>query len=455
MNNIQAENFMRELVQKAMNSGFLESEACFMQNYSMSVSILNGEVSSYENSDEQGISFRGKINDQMGYASTTKLDAEAIDFLLAEAKENAMVQDDDDNEFIYCDSEHKKLYHDQTTPSFSKNTCALFSSIGLSLEKAILDIDPCVESVDYLSISCGSGPLIVMNSAGLSSYKNSDYVSIFADCRGKKNDVVKSAGHFWFGNDLDNFSQDKFVATLKNKLMGKFGASSVKSGTYNIILQNEALISLVSTFFGAFSSYNMQKGLSLLKGKEGTMIASPIFNLREEPSYDKALIKVPFDSEGVLTYAKDIIKDGEFITALYNLKTATKEGRKSTGNGFRSSYAGSVGIMFSNLIVVPGEKSFDELCEELKDGIIITDLNGLHAGVNTISGDFSLQSEGYLVENGKIVRPVEQITVADNFFELIKKISVIGNDTISYPDGEGEFFSPSVIINSINVSGNV
>jgi PmbA protein len=138
-----------------------------------------------------------------------------------------------------------------------------------------------------------------------------------------------------------------------------------------------------------------------------------VFTVKEDPMYDPALTKIPFDDEGVLTTAKAIIDKGVFATALYDLKSAYKAGRNSTGNGFRAGSA--VSEMPTNLIVEAGEKSFEGLLEESGEGIILTDLSGLHAGVNPISGDFSLLCEGYLIENGKKGRPVEQITVAGNF----------------------------------------
>ena len=81
--------------------------------------------------------------------------------------------------------------------------------------------------------------------------------------------------------------------------------------------------------------------------------------------------------------------------------------------------------------------------------------NGLHAGVNKISGDFSLFCEGFLIKDGKIERPVEQITVADNFYDLLKKIIATGSDTISVPEGKGEYFCPSVVISNMNISGDI
>ena len=166
---------------------------------------------------------------------------------------------------------------------------------------------------------------------------------------------------------------------------------------------------------------------------------------------EKALTKIPFDDEGVLTTEKAIIDHGTFATALYDLKSAYKAGRQSTGNGFRAGSA--VSEMPTNLVVEAGDKDLDGLMEEVGEGIMLTDLSGLHAGVNAISGDFSLLCEGYLIEGGKKGRPVEQITVAGNFYDVIKSIKSVGNDIINLPSGEGEFFTPSVLIESLAISG--
>jgi PmbA protein len=192
--------------------------------------------------------------------------------------------------------------------------------------------------------------------------------------------------------------------------------------------------------------------LSLLAGREGEKIASDKLTLEEIPMFEKALTKIPFDDEGVLTTQKAIIDNGVFATALYDLKSANKAGIESTGNGFRAG--STISEMPTNLVVRAGEKNLDELMGEAGDGIMLTDLSGLHAGVNAISGDFSLLCEGYLIENSKKGRPVEQITVAGNFYEIIKNIICVGNDIINIPAGEGEFFTPSVLVSQIAVSGD-
>ena len=448
-----AEILMEKLVKAGMEYGFEECEASFASESSMSIDILEGEVSSYENSATSSLSFRGLKNGQMGYCSTNILEDSSIDFLLKSAMENCEVLNDEDPQFIYCDENNKNLYYSQLSEGYEKNTYKRFEETGLKLEKAILALDSRIDAVDFLTIACSTGPYLIINSKGLHSYRDSDGISIMASARATDDDgSVKSGGHYWIGKDIDDFDMDKFLKKFKENLIGKMGAKSCKPGNYKTVLRNEAFMQFFTVFFGNFMATTMQRGLSLLADKEGQTIASDVFTLKEIPMYDNALTKIPFDDEGVLTSEKAIIDKGVFATALYNLKSAYKAGKQSTGNGFRNGSA--VSEMPTNLIVVPGDKSFDELLAEVGEGIILTDLSGLHAGVNAISGDFSLLCEGYLIENGKQGRPVEQITVAGNFYEVIKSIKSVGNDIINVPSGEGEFFTPSVYIESLAISGD-
>ena len=347
-----------------------------------------------------------------------------MDFLLKSAMENCEVLNDADPQFIYCDENNKNLYFSQITDAYAKNTYKKFEEVGLNLEKAILALDERIDAVDMLSISCSTGPYLIINSKGLHSYRDGDGMSLVASARATDADgSVKSGSHYWIGKDIDEFDQEKFLKKFKENLIGKMGAKSVKSGNYKTILRNEAFQQFFMVFFGNFLATTMQRGLSLLADKEGTVIASDALTVKECPMLDKALTKIPFDDEGVLTTEKAIIDKGTFATALYDLKSAYKAGRNSTGNGFRSGSA--VSEMPTNLVVEAGEKTLDGLMEEVGEGIMLTDLSGLHAGVNAISGDFSLLCEGYLIENGKKGRPVEQITVAGNFYDVIKSIKSI------------------------------
>jgi len=171
-----------------------------------------------------------------------------------------------------------------------------------------------------------------------------------------------------------------------------------------------------------------QKGLSLLKDREGTQIASEAVTLIDDPHHGKALASTPFDAEGVATAKRAIVKSGTLTTLLHNLKTAKKQGVQTTGNASKGSYAAPIGVAPSNFYVQPSGQSPEQLLGEIGDGLLITELSGLHSGANGISGDFSLGAKGYLVKGGALGAAVNQITVAGNFFELLKRIRAVGSD---------------------------
>jgi len=131
------------------------------------------------------------------------------------------------------------------------------------------------------------------------------------------------------------------------------------------------------------------------------------------------------------------------------MKTAYKDKRSSTGNAIKYGYAGKTSIMPINFVLSSGEMSFEDLLMELKEGLVITDLQGMHSGANPISGEFSLSAEGFLVQGGKIVSGVEQITIASNFMDLLANIVAVGNDI---EIGEN-IISPSFIVKSMMVAG--
>ena len=156
-----------------------------------------------------------------------------------------------------------------------------------------------------------------------------------------------------------------------------------------------------------------------------------------------------FDDEGVATYNKDIVKNGVLKTYLYNLETARIDGVATTGNGVN---AGSkIGVSPFYLELKPGKKTLDEVFNIVNNGIYITDLQGAHAGLNPTSGNFSLKASGFLIEEGKLTRPVNLITVSGNLLQLFKDVEEVANDTKIYASG---IATPSVVIKELSIGGN-
>jgi PmbA protein len=161
-----------------------------------------------------------------------------------------------------------------------------------------------------------------------------------------------------------------------------------------------------------------------------------------------------FDAEGSPTHKKAVIENGVLNTLLYNLKTAAVAGKKTTGNASKAGYDSPVGIRPFTMYLAGGDMTEEALLQKAGNGVYITDLSGLHAGADAISGDFSLQSAGYMIENGKKTTYVKSFTVAGNFYELLKNIVALANNCeLPRAMGSTTFGAPSVLVDGLSVAG--
>ena len=205
--------------------------------------------------------------------------------------------------------------------------------------------------------------------------------------------------------------------------------------------------SLLQTFCGIFSAENAQQKLSLLSGREGETIASPLITIMDDPLLPGGLATSAFDGEGSASRTKAVVEQGVLKTLLHNRRTAAKQGVETTGNARR---AGRMDVAPTNFYIVPGSRSLDQLLQDMEDGLLITDVSGLHAGANPVSGDFSLLSNGFVIRGGKQAEPVERVTVAGNFYQLLKAVRAVGSD-LEFPGSS--VGSPSLDVGTLPVSG--
>ena len=441
--------FKEKLFEEANKAGFEEYEIYYADGESLSINIYEGEVEKYKLNTAFGLSFRGKINGKMGYSYSEILDEEAIKTLIENAKSAALTIENDDVKFIYeGDKEYKEI------DCFKKELEGInpdkYIELALQMEKECKKQCDKVINFNSCAIGYGKSTYGIINSKGLNlkNERNSltAYVIPIIEADGEKYDGMG----YVLAQKLDDIKPDELAKQAIEEATSRIGGKSIPSGKYKIIINNEAMVSLLGTFSSIFNSEQAQKGLSLLKGKEGEMIASDIVTLIDDPHLKDGLGTCSFDDEGVATYTKEIVTNGKLNTLLYNLKTANKAGVKSTGNGFKSSYASTVGVSETNFYIKPGEKTFDELCEIVKDGVIITEFAGLHSGASSVTGDFSLAAKGFMIENGKKTFPVEQITIAGNFFTLLKDIEEVGSD-LKFP--MSSIGSPSIIVKELSIAG--
>lgn len=441
--------FVKELFSKAQEEGFSEYEVYYFDRESLSISVYKEEVEKYNLNNSAGLSFRGKFGDRIGYSYTEILDEDAIEMLVKKAKENVLAIENNDIQFIYeGDKEYKEIstYHEELEDIPADKLI----NIAISMEKEAKKYCNKVESFSGCSVSYSSGKYGIINSKGLNLSNKSNLLTAYVVPIVKDLDKMYDGCGYVVAKSLNDVKPDKIAKMGVDEALSKIGGTSIASGNYKVIINNEAMVSLLSTFAGIFSGDAVQKGLSLLKDKEGEIIAADIVNLVDDPHLEDGLASVSFDDEGVATLKTYLIKNGKLNSLLHNLKTANKAGVKSTGNGFKSSYASPISVSPTNFYIEPGINSLEEMTKKINKGLIITDFAGLHSGANSITGDFSLAAKGFYIEDGIKTHPVEQITVAGNFFTLLNNIEEIGSD-LKFP--MSSVGSPSIIIKELSIAG--
>lgn len=436
------------LFEKGKEAGFEDMEVYYQKNKSFNIKIFESEIQNYSITEQEGLSFRGLFDKKMGYAYTEKVDETSIDMLVHEAKVNAQIIDSDDEEFIFEGSkEYKEV--ENYNPSLEEVSTEDKINLAFELEKEALNLDKRVEKVDPCTYSESFSESIIVNTKGLELEDKSNLAFLYLGVKVKEDEDIKTSSAYKINNDFSKFNAQEVAKEAVDEGIKMLNAKPTASRDYETVLRYDVSSDLLESFASIFSAEAVQKDLSRLKGKIGEKISNELITIVDDPFLKDALGSTGFDSEGVATKYKKLIDKGVLKTFLHSLKTAKKDGVEPTGNGFKG-YKSSISIGPTNLYIEPSETSFDDLINDVKDGLLVTEVQGLHSGLNTISGDFSLSASGFLIKEGKIDRPVNQITIAGNYFDMLNDVEGLGSDL---KFGLSAIGSPSLKIKKLSVAG--
>ena len=444
------QEFKKAVIAKAEALGIAEYELYYQAEESTSVSAFQHEMNQFTASTEGGVCFRCIVNGKMGYASTESLCQAEAEGVVERAQENAFVLEAEEPVFL-C--EGGKTYADLAlTPYELPTTEALIETVLATQEKIYAQDKAVIDGSSTQGISARN-TIAIVNSKGLDlQYENnlSGVVvgAVVSDGKEMANDYQIKL------NKLDAIDTDGLTAKAVSNALRKLGGEVAPTGVFPVVFDPEAMSDLLSTYSSVFSSEVAQKGLSKFADKEGQMVASAAVTLVDDPFHKDSPMPIHFDAEGCPTKAKNVIEAGELKTLLYNLKTAAVAGRETTGNASKAGYSASVAVRPFTMYLAGGSFTEEELLQKAGNGVYINSLSGLHAGADPVSGDFSLQSAGFLIENGVKTKAVKSFTVAGNFYELLKNITAVANNSqIPAAMGITAFGAPSVLVENLSIAG--
>ena len=411
------------------------------------ITWYNEQMDTFVSSSILGTSIRGVKDGNMANMALEQVDDALMESVIDSLIEQIEIVSSEEKDFL---RKPEKVEPVEINRIWNVPTPSYVQSVLKEIETKLLGYDRRVLQVAYLSYQHSKGYREITNSYGIDLRDDDEIQYIYASIVVGDNNDVKDAMSVRIIRDFDAFDVDELVSELCDKAIRKLNAHAISSMKTPVIFERNAMRSLFGAYVGLFSGEMIYKGISYLKDKENTKIFSDKITIIDNPKNTDALTVASFDDEGCPTKEKILVENGIYRQCLHSTKSALRMNTISTGNGFKSGYATSVSVQPLNCHIVPGDKSLDQLQKQMHTGLVINNLIGLHAGVDIVSGNFSLQCSGYWVEDGIPKDSITLITVAGNFMELMNLVEEVGNDL------DWEYHSitcPSIYFKECAISG--
>ena len=442
--------FKQAIIDACAKQGIAEYELYYESGSDTSIGVFGHEINEFSSSEGGGVCLRCIVGGKMGYASTQALSAEEAESLVARAADNASVLEAEEEVFL-CPG--GQVYEPLTVNAYELPATDELIRVALDTQEKLYAADSAVIDGSQTQVIAERSETAIYNSKGLDLHSETVVSGLVVAAVVSDGKEMADAYEIKLGK-LDTIDTAALTAKAAADAKQKLGGEPAPTGSYSVVFNSDAMSSLLGVYSSVFSSENTQKGLSRMAGMEGQVIAAECVTLVDDPFHPDSPRPMNFDGEGCPTHKKNVIEAGVLNTLLYNMKTAAVAGRETSGNASKAGYDSSVGVRPFTMYLAGGEMSEEELLQKVGNGVYITSLGGLHAGANPISGDFSLQSAGFLIENGVKTSYVKSFTVAGNFYELLKNIEALANNCrLPRAMGATAFGAPTTWVKGLSVAG--
>jgi len=452
----------RGAVERALAAGATDAEAYASEDAGREIRAHGGEIESLTAATQRGIGVRAWIGHQVGYAYGTDLSEAGLDAIAVRAAEAARVADED--EFtgpaelpvrLMPDMEGKVAPEplELSDLTVSEWTADRVADLTLAIERAALDADQRVVGVEQAVYADSAERIAIASSTGVGGeFERSScygYVQVLAE----GDDGRETGLGFDLGRGPGALDPAAIGREGAKRATAMVGASKPDSRSCPVILDPTVAASFIGLIGGGLSAAAVQRGRSPFADRLEAEVAGEALVLHDDGLDPEGSASSPFDGEGVPCRRTALIEGGTLRTYLYDTYTARRGGAATTGNAGRGGYRSQPSVSTTNLVVAPGTFSFDELLREAGEGVFVTDVAGLHSGVNPVSGDFSVGASGRAIRGGELAEPLREFTIASDLVSMLRAVRAAGADARWVPFG-GSVSTPSLLIEAMTVAGS-
>lgn len=443
-----------EIARRVVKSARAEvdvAEVSVASSWDLSAKVRLGQPELVEEAGQRGVSLRVLRAGRLAMTSTSDLSEAGLALLVKDAIELADLSEADSlmgpaDPDLICTPPHPELdlYDDEIGSIDAEQALAR----ATKCEAASLAYDARIQLSEGATFSRTSSARAMVLSGGFEgavrgSYASLSTVPVVEDVGGKKR-----RGHYWTAkrHQEDLLSEEAVGSEAARRTLAKLGSKKVDTGEMAIIFDPDAARSILGTFAGTIVGGALWRKSSYLLDRIGTLVASELVNVYDDPLIIRGPGSRPFDGEGLRAQKNLIVEKGVLKSYLLDCYSARKLALRSTASASRSG--GSVGATTSNFFLQAGELGLDEMVKRTSRGLLVTEMMGF--GFNALTGDFSRGAGGFLIEDGKVTHPVSEVTISSNLDTMLKGIDLVGNDL----DLKTSTASPSFRVTSMTLSGS-
>jgi len=424
-------------------------EAFVSRDTETDIRVYEGEVEHFVSAQSEGIGIRVIRDGRTGFAYAGTLDPSAIAEVLAEARDNVEFGTRDEwaglAEPDGVDVVPQELWSERLAGYSTADKIALTKE----LERLTLAADSRVriDDANYADVMAENA---VASTAGIrrSGRENGCYVSV--STMADDGDETQTGFGFSVGRSPDEFDLAKAAREAADRATRLLGATKPQSKRTTVVFDPYVTAMLLGVVSSTLNGEAVAKGRSLFKDRVGDQVAHPSFTLVDDPTNSLAYTATDLDGEGLAARRNELILDGVLQGFVHNSYSARRVGAKSTGNAVRGGFKGTPGVGCLALQLKPGTRDQAAIVADVEDGVLIQTVQGLHSGVNPISGDFSVGASGLVISNGTVGAPIREFTIASTLQRMLLDVAEVGGDVDWLPMRAA---GVSLVIRDVTLSG--
>ncbi|MEO5900021.1 MAG: TldD/PmbA family protein [Ilumatobacteraceae bacterium] len=424
-------------------------EAFVSRDSETAVRVYEGNVEHFVSAQSEGIGIRVIRNGRTGFAYAGTLDADAVATALAEARDNVEFGTPDEWAGLAEPDGVDVVAQDLWSEELESFATDRKIELAKELERLTLAVDSRVrvDDANYEDVASESA---VATTTGIRRFGRENGCYVVVSTLADDGDESHTGFGFSVGRSPDVFDLDKAARDAAGRATRLIGATKPKSRRLTVVLDPYVTASFIGIIGGTLNGESVAKGRSLFKDRMGDEVANPLVTLADDPTNPLAYTATDLDGEGLAARRNSLIEGGVLKRFVHNSYSARRAGTRSTGNAVRGGFKGTPGVGCLALQLAPGTRDQMALIADVDDGVLVQSVQGLHSGVNPVSGDFSAGASGLLISNGQLGGPVREFTIASTLQRMLLDVVEIGNDLDWLPMRAS---GVSLVIRDVTMSG--